>query len=1087
MLVLGSSLTDEKLERRRVALRDAALRLDLLTAEDDPGRIRVYDANMLARWASIYPALARSDLLDGMNGAAVDFGRWSAGAPHRSIWVADERRAADITAMRDQVSTPGLIELRIQGDSGIGKTRMVMEALRDPALSPLVVYIQDERDAGSSLFNHLLDRKRVAIVVVDECPADRHIKLLERLPREAEIKLITIGDVGASTTRSPVLAVMAMPDEKMEEFLRESHSLLRPEARRFVIDHCRGNMRWAIALADRIAGLSEGQAADLIDQGDIRQFVATFISEGEDFFFVTILALLERVGWEREMLPQLEVLAAFAGTTVERLLGVGARLEREGLLSRQGRYRAVSPHPAAVVLAAEAWRTLGARIVNELIPLLDSEMALSMFRRVADLGRFEPAVSALSLLLSHDGPFSSLGKIEGGRLGPMLTQLAIVLPDEIARHLSELVDAESIEQLHQRRSVRRDLVWTLEKLAWHQRTFEMAANSLLRLALAENETYANNATGTWVGLFGTLLPSTAASPSQRVDYVTGAARSPEPKVRLLAIAGALRALGRLHMETTMVSAEVQGGVLVEPRGTPATYGEAGDYRRAMLSLLATLTNDQADEVARAAEDGLIGQLHPLANDQFVFDSLVEALVQLQGSASRRLRSEAEQLLSLHARVEKGDPEVIEHVNALLAKLPAPTKLEELAVLAHLPRWDLGEGELQDRIESAIAWLVDHEVPDVIEMFKEALPAAWEIGRALALHHPGGSVVQALVANFEPNPTALIGYLAGRVEDGDESAFDNFLDSPLGAGLTPKDKVALAARGPVTNKARERVLAGARRLSVADAAAAIFGWQPNLSEDEMAELVDDWLARLTTQADYDALIDRLMTWLFNREPFPGWARERVARAVLARRDYPGDRGHSYGWSRLALAEVADHGPELAELILDLVDSHELMLTGSYDLEVLVACAQEHPEPVWNDLSSRLEAGAWRVEMQLRGSVVVPAFPADVIERWVGSDIGRARIAASITPVEGEEPKPLARYLLQHFGEDKEIGASLAGTFMSGSWTGPESGRLAAKIAQLNSWRSRQDEPLGLRQWASRMVEGLEAQRQAALQREAEGQF
>ena len=277
------------------------------------------------------------------------------------------------------------------------------------------------------------------------------------------------------------------------------------------------------------------------------------------------------------------------------------------------------------------------------------------------------------------------------------------------------------------------------------------------------------------------------------------------------------------------------------------------------------------------------------------------------------------------------------------------------------------------------------------------------------------------------------------------------------------------------------------MPVADASAAIFGWQPNLSEDEMAELVDDWLARLTTQADYDALIDRLMTWLFNREPFPGWARERVARAVLARRDYPDDRGHNYGWSRLALAEVADHGPELAGLILDLVDSHELMLTGSYDIEVLVACAQQHPERAWNDLSSRLEAGAWRVEMQLRGSVVVPAFPADVIERWVGSDVERARIAASITPVEGEEPKPLARYLLQHFGDDEKIGASLAGTFTSGSWTGPESGRLAAQIAQLNSWRSRQDEPLGVRQWASRMVEGLEAQRQAALRREAEGEF
>ncbi|HEV7938963.1 MAG TPA: hypothetical protein VGP18_13185 [Solirubrobacteraceae bacterium] len=1087
VLVVGGSLTDQKLERRRVALRDAAVRLGLLTAENSRDRIRVYDANMLARWALIYPALARSALLDGLDGATVDYDRWSAGAPHRSTWVEDDRRAADITSIRTQVNTPGLIELRIQGDSGIGKTRMVMEALRDSALSPLVVYIQDERDAGSSLFNHLLDRKRVAVLVIDECPADRHIKLLERLPREAEIKLITIGDVGASTTRSPVVAVMAMPDEKMEEFLRHNHPLLRSEAQRFVIDHCRGNMRWAIALADRIAGLSEGQAAELIDQGDIRQFVATFIPEGEDFFFATVLALLERVGWDGELQPQLEALAAFADTSVERLREVGGQLERQGLLSRQGRYRAVSPHPAAVVLAAEAWRAHGDRIVRELIPLLDSEMALSMFRRVADLGRFEPAVAALTLLLSHDGPFASLGKIEAGRLGPMLTQLAIVLPDEIARHLSELIDSESIEQLHRRRSVRRDLVWTLEKLAWHQRTFELAANSLLRLAMAENETYVNNATGTWVGLFGTFLPSTAASPDQRVNYLSGIARNSEPEVRLLAIKGALRALGPLHMETTTVSAEVQGGVLVEPRGTPETYGEAGAYRRTMLSLLASLTNDEAEEVARAADDGLIAELHPLSKDPFVFDALVEALMQLRGGSLRRLRSEAEQLLSLHTRIEKGDPEVVERVNALLAKLPAPTKLEELAVLAHLPRWDLGKGELQERIDTATAGLAADEVPNVLEMLNEALPAAWEIGRTLALHHAGDSVVEALVAKFEPNPIALVGYLTGLVEQGDESAFDDFLESQLGVGLNLKDRVAIASRGPVTKSAREQVLVGTRTLPVAEATAVIFGWQPNLSDDEMAGLVDDWLARLDTQADYNALIDRIMTWLFNKERLPDWAPERVARAVLARRDYPGDQGHNYEWSQLALAEVPDHGPELAQLIFDLVDSRELILVGSYDIEVLVACAQQHPVQVWNDLSARLIAGSWRVEMQLRGSVVVSAFPVDVIGGWVGAQVERARIAASIAPVEGEEPQPVARYLLQHFGDDEHVEASLAGTFMSGSWIGPESGRIATRITQLNSWRSRQNEPLGVRQWAARMVENLEVQRQAALQREAEGEF
>jgi hypothetical protein len=1090
VLALGAILVDQTVENRRKALWEAAVGLGLLTDTDPRDRIRVYDANRLARWASTYPAMARSALIDGVGGAAVDYERWSAGPTHSgATWVADDARAADIASIRSQLANAGPIELRVQGDSGIGKTRLTLEALRDPRLAPLVIYIHDESDADGALFNQLLDQDRVAILVIDECPAEQHVKLFSRLTKDAEIKLITIGDAGASSTRSPVLVVGAMPDDKLEEYLRNNHPLLRPEAMRFVIDHCRGNMRWAITLADRIANLSEGQAAELIDQGDIRRFVATFIPEGEDFFLATILALLERVGWDGDIQPQLEVLASFAQVPVDRLRDVGSQLERQGLLSRQGRYRAVAPHPAAVFLAAEAWRAHGSRVVTDLLPLLDGEMALSLFRRVADLGRFEPAVAALTLLLSHDGPFASLGKIQRSRSGPMLTQLAIVLPDEMALHLGELIESESIEQLRERGLVRRDLVWTLEKLAWHQRTFESAANSLLRLALAENETYGNNATGTWISLFGTLLPSTAASPAQRLGYLTTVAQGAAAvEQRLLAVKGATKALGPLHMESAMVSAEVQGGVLVEPRGRAATYGDAADYRRAMLSLLASMTADDSAEVATAAEDALIAQLHPLAKDQFVFDDLAQALAGLSGAALRRLRSEAEQLLSLHERVEKGDQEVIERVNALLAKLPTPTNLESLAVLAHLPRWDLGRGELQDRIDASVGELAAEDVPQLLNMLDQSLPAAWEIGRALAIYHPDQAVVDALVERFAPNPIALVGYLAGRVEQGDESAFDDFLSSPQGAAMALKDQVALATRGPATTDARERVLAGARTLPVAEAASVIFGWQPNLSETDEAELVDDWLARLTTQADYNALIDRLMTWLFNEEQVPDWARDRVARAVLVRREYPGEQtAHNYEWSRLALACVSEHGLPLAQLIFDLIDSHSLMLVGSYDLEVLVACAQQHPKEVWDDLAGRLAAGAWRVEMQLRGSVLVPAFPPDVIETWIGDDVGRARVAASITPVESEEPRPLVRYLLQHFGEDDRVGASLAGTFTSGFWTGPESGRIAAQIAQLNSWRNRKSEPLGVRRWAAHMVEGLETRRQAALQREAEGDF
>lgn len=505
VLALGKPLPDQQVEARRAAVAAKAVELGVLQGED-AGRIRIYDGNRLARWGSDFPSLALSELVGGPGPVAANFERWAAGRPHTVAWVPDQAREDAMRAIRESVSAAGVVDLRIQGESGIGKTRLTLEAMRDPALAPLVVYVRDAQNAGEELFAHLLERDRAAILVVDECPAERHIKLLEMLPQDPAIRLVTIGDIGAAATRSPVIAVGEMPAEALEAFLRENYEQIGAEARRFVAHVCEGNMRYAIVLADRIFELPDVQAAEIIQRGDLEEILATLLPTGEDFFFAAILAILERVGWDRELKPQLELLADFAQVPVDRLVTVGRELENHGLLVQQGRYRAVGPHPLAVFLSAEAWRRAGARIVSELLPKLNAEMALALFRRVADLGRFEPARSVLPQLLSEGGPFASLSEIETGGLGPLLTQLAIVLPDEVALHLGEMIEAEPIETLRGQTRSRRDLVWTLEKLAWHRRTFVSAANSLLRLSRAENETYGNNATGTWVEFFGAMLP-----------------------------------------------------------------------------------------------------------------------------------------------------------------------------------------------------------------------------------------------------------------------------------------------------------------------------------------------------------------------------------------------------------------------------------------------------------------------------------------------------------------------------------------------------------------------------------------------------
>ena len=129
-----------------------------------------------------------------------------------------------------------LVDIRLQGDSGIGKTRLAMEALDDERFRSLVAYINDATQIGGGLIESLIDRGRHVILVVDDCPAAHHVKLIERLDTNPSVKLITIGDVGTACSSGPALGIAALDDPAMDQLLRAGFPLLSNEARRFVRD-----------------------------------------------------------------------------------------------------------------------------------------------------------------------------------------------------------------------------------------------------------------------------------------------------------------------------------------------------------------------------------------------------------------------------------------------------------------------------------------------------------------------------------------------------------------------------------------------------------------------------------------------------------------------------------------------------------------------------------------------------------------------------------------------------------------------------------------------------------------------------------
>ena len=1087
VLVIRHALNDSLIAARRKKIADKAVELGLIE-EDERDRIRVYDSNALARWASQFPSLAVSRVLGGPGSVASDFRYWSESRSHQSVWTADDRRQEAVSAIRAQATSSGVVELRVQGESGIGKTRLVLEALRDESLQSLVAYVADERQVDGDLIAHLVGERRIAVLVVDDCLPERHIKLAERLPADPGVKLVTIGPAGSVGGRAPVIVVDALPEAETGVFLTANYPHLSPEARRFITDHTRGNTRWTIVFAERLTGSQAAQAADLIERNDIEAFVTTLLPEGRQLFLTAVLALLERVGWDRELRPQLETVAAFAGATVQELEDVARDLERRELLIKQGRYRAVAPHPLAVYLAAEVWRTESSRIVTELLPVLSEEMALGLFQRVADLGRFEPARSVLPRLLARDGPFGSLDALEHEPSGKLLTQLAIVLPDEVARHLSGLLEAASLDDLRARTAARRDLVWTLEKLVWHRRTFETAANSLLRLALAENETWANNATGTWIDLFGTLLPGTAATPAERLAYLEGVAESRDAADRHLAIRATARILTSVH-ESISVSGEVQGGVLVEPRGSANTWDEVRDYRQGAIALLRRLTADVDASVADAASEQLIAAVHPLIDDPLAGDSLFEALLALNEPWRIQLRRELEHLISLHESHSGPDRELLlQRLHELSAALPEPTTQERLAVLFQLRRWDFRDDELKRRLVDAMGALEPADRRWVMRTVRsEQLPAAWEVGNALAhTSEPGSETERTLVESFTTNPEALLGYLQGLVERGDQDAFEEFLDGPVSSALDAQMRLAIAARGPQTSLTRSRILGGAKEIPVAQAARALFGWQGALSEAEVAEIAEDWLQRLDSQEDYNALLDWFPVPHRQGEALPSELVNAARELVFRRLDFPELRQQQWEWSQLALRLVPDSPAELARLIMDLIDGDHLMIhRDDPESQVLLEAMKERPAEVWEDLSRRLTGGSWRLQMEVRGWLIYGA-TIEVLADWIGDDVERARIVAAVAPTGASAPSEIARFLLDRFPDDQEIGSSLWGNFISGVYSGPESARLEQQIEQVRGWQT-QDASEGVRRWSAEMVEHFQQRLEQVLEREAEGGY
>lgn len=761
-LCIGKDITAAVADNREVAMVEAAG-----VAKE---RVKVYNASQLAQWAASLPSvLTYGPLRLPVGYTSFDFWR---DRVRRTEW-APSRQQDELVEDLQRRLRAGERVVRFEGERGTGKTRLVLEALDQLDLAPMVLYLDTPDLFTPHLANHLQVAEARGVIVVDECDRKNHLLVDARVVPDGRVQLITVGESGSvGPVASSFFLVDRMSDDEIDRVLTTSHPGVDQTARRVLTSSASGNVRWALLLAQTYESKSLANRVAMLSATGVVEMLRMTVPEGIPFLAAQAMALLRRVGTQGAVEEEARAVAEFIGVSTEAFNSALLQLENGGFVERQGRYRALTPFPLAVGLAAEVWRVRGTQVARDLLPRLSPSAREALLGRAADLGQLPETQSALAQLVSSDGPFGSLAALEApGRAG-ILPYLSAIDPGRslaLLERLSERPPGELFTAV----DARRDLVWSAEKLAWHSDTFARAAVVLLRLALAENEHWANNATGQFVSLFGTRLPNTAAVPTARIAFLDelfaaiggrdavadtqshrrlsaaleGTDRS---RAAILAIHACESALDLSEMRTA--GAEEQYGQVVEPIGTPRTTEEDLTYRRQCLRLLVAAASAAGDLPAPAPlPDGVRGRFAaddpeprlvaaraivahasawlgtPLESDLL---EAVSAVAEVDRNQVRQFIRDAQRLFS-----DRLSDEGMLTLEVLAADIAIQDPLEQLADLSTRNPWeDRGFDivgamvPLLEQLKATGRW------PELLAaLTSETLSDNWTLGRALANH------------------------------------------------------------------------------------------------------------------------------------------------------------------------------------------------------------------------------------------------------------------------------------------------------------------------------------------------------------------
>ncbi len=685
-------------------------------------QILIYDANSIKDWVN--ENVAAVTFVQACNGISRPnsfriWDEWENDMKGSSIpFQTNEILLKNISQIKIMLKKEGIV--RVIGHSGLGKTRLVLEAFRENKDNPEIkaqqkqlVYYDMGIGSLDSIVGYIINHRNTqsGILVLDNCDENSHNSISGLVRSSGNFKLITI-DFSLDTNEKSVIKLERNNQRDIIQKIVDAKfgDTLTKTDKEFIANQSEGYPQMAILFSESVRENGLDKLSSQLPDVFLKKLIFGRNSESEfEYEIIKACSVLSSFGFvddnvigilrqeERDKLNsqsdfvRKRICGKIKGIEVEKKDFYRICLKYKTSIIEQRGYRImVKPTPIAINLAADWWKETPHEDIKEILSeLKDDELGERLVERLSELDQLDKAKEIVNQLWGVKSPFGT-AEVLNTSLGSLLFRYVVeVNPIDTAKTLEFLFGNMAKYELLKIVEGRRNLVWALEKLCFRKESFKIASKILFSFAVSENESIGNNSTSQFRQLFQIYLSGTEATLAERVEIIKWGLEKKDTDFDRIAILALGRGLVNENL-SRMGGAEKQGSKAPLVDYIPNSK-EIIEYWKEILILLtqfACLKNSNA-EIAKEKISKSIRTL--ILEGQFILvkNSILE-IVKSDGNLWPDALSYLKRTIALEKQLP---PNLISEINSLISELTPKDIKNKLILTVTKPEWESYEKDI----------------------------------------------------------------------------------------------------------------------------------------------------------------------------------------------------------------------------------------------------------------------------------------------------------------------------------------------------------------------------------------------------------